>query len=82
VRRNAFFFRNVFSDSPFVISRMQPVDLWDSQRKLFLTNGMVSFVGCLYISIKQSLVHCYGLMTKNFLLVCGITAGEKGKQRP
>jgi hypothetical protein len=82
VRRNAFFFRNGFRDSPFVISGMQPVDLWDSQQKLFLTHGMVSFIGCVYISIKQSLVDCYGLKTKNFLLACGITAGEKREQRP
>jgi hypothetical protein len=76
VRRNAFLFRNGFRDC--VISKIQPVDLWDSQRRLFLTNGMVSFIGCLHVTIQQSLIQCYCLMTKNFLLACGIIAGEIG----
>jgi hypothetical protein len=83
IHYNAFFFRSGFVSSPFKIHMVQPLQLWDSQQWRFLTHGITSFTGCIFFYVQDELVKSHNLVSKNFLVVCGITANkEQEKPRP
>ena len=82
-RQNEFFFRNAYISPLFKTLMIQPLELWDSQQQMFLAQGVVSFTGVVYFSIKDEYVRSHNIMGWSFLLACGISAGkDQGKQRP
>jgi hypothetical protein len=78
--RRAFFFRSGFTNPLFSVRTVQPMNLWDSQRRLFLTHGMASFTGYIRFS-PEKVLRDRQIIGSGFLLVCGITAGE-GQEEP
>ena len=78
--RRAFFFRSGLTNPLFSVQVVRPMNLWDSQRRLFLTHGMASFTGYIRFS-PGKVLRDRQIIGSGFLLVCGITAGE-GQEEP
>lgn len=69
--RHAFHFRKDFLESPYLrLSRMTPKNLWDPQRKLFLTHGLPKFVGYAYFTSSNSVR--FRLPGGALIVVCGL----------
>lgn len=82
-RQYGFLFRSGYISPLFKTHMIQPLDLWDSQQRAFLAQGVVSFTGVIFFTIKDAYVHSHKISGGSFLLACGITAGkEEGKKRP
>ena len=91
VHRHGFFFRKgLTKPEPFRAMIVHPANLWDAQRRLFLTRGVASFTGFITFSGPSELLDTRVfseissldplLMGKHFLVVCGITAGKEQKE--
>jgi hypothetical protein len=78
---NAFFIRSGLDGPLFKGGWTNPPNLWDSQRRLFLTHGMASFTGCILFSPQKQNIKQVGVSP--ILFVCGITEGkEQEESRP
>ena len=82
-RQYGFLFRSGYISPLFKAHMIQPLDLWDSHQRAFLAQGVVSFTGVIFFSIKDAYVRSHRISGGSFLLACGITAGkEEGEKRP